>query len=62
MKRFKKNAKYKYVYTISSERANSHKNELHQKMYSDVIRHVGDVIYLNDLAWTIEEVQVNERN
>lgn len=59
MKRFKKHTEYKYVYIISSERSAHRNDELHQKMYSDSVRHVGDTIYLDGIAWTIEEVQDN---
>lgn len=44
--------KFKYLYIIQ----NSITGEI-KKMHSNSIRHVGDTIYLDGVAWTIEEVQ-----
>lgn len=51
---------YKYTYIITSERAHRRNEEYRNELRSNCERNVGDVIYLDGLAWTIEDKVTNE--
>lgn len=48
--------KYRAHYIITSERANRRNDEYRNDLYSNRILNVGDTIYLDGLAWTVDEI------
>ena len=55
-----KNENFKYTYIITSERADYRNDEARNELKSNCERRVGDVIYLDGIAWTIEEKVENK--
>lgn len=48
--------KYRAHYIITSERASRRNDEYRNDLYSNRILNVGDVIILDGLEWTVEEI------
>jgi len=52
----KMNERYKYEYVISSERCHRRSDEENCSFYSDTKYEVGDLIEMDGIYWTINEV------
>ena len=47
---------FKHEYIITSERAYRRNDEYRNTLYADRLYEVGDVIVMDGLRWTVEEV------
>lgn len=52
--------KYRAHYIITSERAHRRNDEYRNDLYSNRILNVGDTIFLDGLAWTVDEIVSDE--